>query len=108
MNGAEGQQRFSDEAPSQGWTVANMKGNWQPSFRRDAATNSNPGRALMATSHSLRRAARAAPIRTLLGLTALFRVGALLAWLTAWGGLPATLYAQERSAEKSPTGGSPV
>src|SRR5262245_16145047 len=34
--------------------------------------------------------------------------GALLGWLTATGGLPADLHAQDQPAAKPPVGGSPV
>jgi arylsulfatase A-like enzyme len=47
-------------------------------------------------------------MRTTWTATALFAAGALLGWLTAMGGLPTDLHAQDQPAEKPPAGGSPV
>src|SRR5215468_2036566 len=46
--------------------------------------------------------------RTVLPATAALAVGALLGWLVAAGGPPANLFAEDKAAEKSPTGGSPI
>ena len=44
--------------------------------------------------------------KVMLGLA--LAAGALLGWLTASGGLPINLYAEDKPAEKPPTGGSPI
>ncbi len=46
--------------------------------------------------------------RTILTAAAMLAAGALLGWLTASGGLPTNLYAEDKAAEKPSTGGSPV
>src|SRR5262245_35900549 len=47
------------------------------------------------------------PRMTLAAATVL-AAGALLGWLAASGGLATNLYAQDKQAEKPPTGGSPI